>query len=194
MLRNVRDEFKALPTAEIKRIVSEKTLPFSVATLSITGDLNVGAIIRSAHLFGARNVHVIGRRKIDSRSIVGMANYIDVFKYEGRTADLMEIDPQLVEEVFLTNKLVPIVVELGGTPLPNMDWPAAIPGDGQTLCLTFGNEGLGISEAVLDRLRAIKGCQIVSIPQRGAGRSHNVANAASIVMGHMVNQMGWWDK
>lgn len=190
--RNVRDEFKHLPTAEIKQLVEQNQLPFSVAALSITGDLNLGAFLRSAHLMGAKEAFVIGRRKLDRRSLVGMQNYMTIHRIEGRNDDMMSINPDVVHEVFTEHNLMPVVIELNGTPLSEMNWhqildkPVAFP------CLIIGNEGRGIGDDVLDMLRTLPGHVQVSIPQRGAGRSHNVSIAGSIVMAHMIDQMGWW--
>ena len=68
---NVRDEFKDNTVAENVAICNRDRLKFSVGCINITGDLNIGMMIRSACLLGAENFYIFGRNKFDKRSTVG---------------------------------------------------------------------------------------------------------------------------
>ena len=71
------------------------TLPYAVCVLNVHGSLNVGSIMRSAHLCGCRRFIVFGRRKYDKRSAVGVQHYIDVERVAGlREPDAAEGEAQ----------------------------------------------------------------------------------------------------
>lgn len=143
----------------------------------MTGDLNVGSILRSAVLFGFRKATIFGRRKYDKRSTVGAQNYIDVDFVDGMKSET-EIDEEMFFK-FLNSKPehLPCFIEY----VENYSQSVHILGVlGQTdpLMLIFGNEGLGIPEIILDVYKD----STYSIPQRGVMRSLNVAAAAAIAM------------
>ena len=79
--RNIRDDLKNIPDDTIKHLTDSDRLPFSIALVNLTGDLNIGVCIRSAVLLGAKRVLVIGRNRIDKRSFVGADNWIDIHKH-----------------------------------------------------------------------------------------------------------------
>lgn len=188
---NIRDELKSRTVGELKRIAQEDRLPFALACLSVTGDLNVGAMLRTAHLLGARAGYVIGRRKLDNRSMVGIQNYFEIHRLEGRNPDMMSINPTRVREIYTENNLMPIVMEDGGVPLYEMDWQDVFNNPPSLPTLTMGNEGRGIDDITLNALKEIPGFRQISIPMRGVMRSFNVGHALSIVMWDMVSRMGW---
>ncbi|NJO65237.1 MAG: TrmH family RNA methyltransferase, partial [Richelia sp. RM2_1_2] len=166
-------------------------LPFAIATLSVTGDLNVGAMLRTAHLMGAREGFVIGRRKIDRRSLVGIQNYFEIHRLEGRNEDMMSINSERVKEIFTEYNLVPIVMEVGGTPLTEMKWREVFANSPGLPTVVAGNEGRGIDDDTMKVLTDIPGAVRVAIPMRGVMRSFNVGHSLSIVMWDMVSKMGW---
>jgi tRNA G18 (ribose-2'-O)-methylase SpoU len=188
---NVRDDLKHLTIPEIRQIAQEDRLPYAVATLSVTGDLNVGAMLRTAHLMGAREAFVIGRRKLDRRSLVGIQNYFTIHRLEGRNEDMMTINAERVVEIFNEYNMFPIVMEQGGTPLPAVSWPAVFENTVRTPCVCVGNEGRGIEPDVLEAMATIPGFCQISIPQRGVSRSFNVGHCLSIVLWDLTSKMGW---
>jgi tRNA G18 (ribose-2'-O)-methylase SpoU len=73
---NVLPEFKDMSVEDRRSFCDNDRLPFKVAILNITGELNVGTIIRNSLLMGAQEVLIIGRRRVDKRGTVGSENYI----------------------------------------------------------------------------------------------------------------------
>jgi hypothetical protein len=78
---NVADVYKNNSYQKNVEICRKDRLPFSVGTINITGELNVGMMIRSACLFGAEKFYTFGRKKYDKRSTVGAENYLDIVQY-----------------------------------------------------------------------------------------------------------------
>ena len=180
---NVRDDLKHLSVEELNRIADRDRGYFSVCALNIEGDLNVGMMIRTAHLLGVNNFYVFGRRRIDNRSLVGSDKYTNLHKIHGLD-DSGALDLDAFQKMLDDHKLFPVFVEQGGDLIgTNQRWQDtfsyASDRDKQ-VCLVFGNEATGIPEEFLDL-----DCHIVSIPQRGVLRSYNVAAAAGIVMWDM---------
>ncbi len=188
---NIRDSLKDHTVGELKEIAQQDRLPFAFATLSVTGDLNVGAMLRTAHLLGAREGYVIGRRKLDRRSMVGIQNYFTIHRLEGRNPDMMSINPDRVREIFTEYNLMPIVMEDGGTPLSEVNWQEIFTNPPGLPTITMGNESRGIDSNTLKTLKEIPGFQQISIPMRGVMRSFNVGHALAMVMYDMVARMKW---
>ena len=181
---NVHDELKGLSVPELRQICDKDRLPFGVCVLNITGELNVGTIIRNALLTGARKVGIIGRRKYDKRGTVGSYNYLDVDRVDGLNDDGITINTSVFWDWMKENNFFPVFIEHGGILLNNINW-----GDIEynhmpyQPCLVFGNENRGIQEDLLNDNRGT----IVSIAQRGVIRSFNVASASAIAM-HSLSQ------
>lgn len=180
---NVRDELKQLTVETRKRIQSHDEKPFAVGLLNVTGELNVGTIIRTAALFGAENIFVFGRKEIDNRSHVGAINYVNMHYIKCMDENL-EFDTTVIRQVLENNNYWPFFVEQNGIPLNNVDFN--IP-DPYKICIMLGNEGRGIPQKVLD----MTFLKPISIPQFGVMRSHNVSVAAGIVMYEMCKARRW---
>jgi tRNA G18 (ribose-2'-O)-methylase SpoU len=192
---NVHDKFKGLTIEELKLISEEDRLPWHTICLNITGDLNIGTMVRTSHCLGATSVIVFGRQKIDNRSLVGAANYI---KFEKILAcnEKLELDPTILKDTLIERNLTPIFVEGGGTPLNQIDWHSSfinINRMGNEICLIMGNETDGIPNNILKLVDDFPNSGIVSIPQKGVIRSFNVAVAHAIVAGDMCSYMHWMD-
>ncbi len=78
---NVRDEYKADTYEQNVAISISEQRPFSVGAINVTGELNIGMMIRSACLLGAENFYIFGRKKFDKRSTVGAEKYINIVQY-----------------------------------------------------------------------------------------------------------------
>jgi tRNA G18 (ribose-2'-O)-methylase SpoU len=180
---NVYDEYKPLTIQERKIICDREQLPYEVAILNVTGELNVSNIIRSASLCGARKVHVLGRRRFDKRGTVGAENYIDVVRenYVSEN-DPLKLDVPGILTYFNRHKLFPVFVEqYDGMKLDCsreliqdvMNW-------NRTPTFVFGNENRGIPAELI---KSFSGVPVVyQIKQRGVIRSFNVGSAAAIVL------------
>lgn len=191
--KNVHDDLKDLTIHDLQEITQARTWPFWVMTLNVLGDLNLATVIRSAHLLGAEQAVVFGRRKIDNRGLVGAANYTPVDKVYAVDQHL-NINTQKFQEYLQTHNLMPVFVEQGGVNCWDVDWCSMI---NPWLCmdrkpiLVVGTERDGIPPDVI-QVGTRMGGKTVSIPQRGVIRSHNLSMAFAIVAGQMVSQMGWY--
>jgi 23S rRNA (guanosine2251-2'-O)-methyltransferase len=180
---NVKDEYKELQVETRKRIQSHDERPFAVGLLNVTGELNVGTIIRTAALFGAENIFIFGRKEVDNRSHVGAINYVNI-EFVPCMNDKLEFDTSIIRKILEKNNYWPYFVEQNGTPVNQVNFNIPAP---NKVCLIFGNEGRGIPKKVLDMTFLAP----ISIPQLGVMRSHNVSVAAGIVMWEMCKQKGW---
>jgi tRNA G18 (ribose-2'-O)-methylase SpoU len=180
---NVRDEYKNNTVEDNQFICHLERRDFSVGVINVSGDLNVGMMVRSASLMGAENFYIFGRKKFDKRSTVGAENYINIkqFVYE----DPINADQQILEDL---RKLPhPIIAcEQGGVTLGTEDAEVLYLSvkDSHPLFL-FGSESHGIPQLILDQ-KDPSGYpdyefSRISIPQRGVLRSFNVSAAMNII-------------
>lgn len=191
--RNVHDHLKHLSVPELQALTNSNTLPFWVMTLNVLGDLNVATVIRSSHLLGAERVVVFGRRKIDNRGLVGAAHYTPVDKVWAVNDDLT-INVNAFVQFCLDNQVIPVFIEQGGENCFLMDWQTRFDGYSQQNMkpmLVLGTERDGIPADVIDAGISLGG-MIVSIPQKGVLRSHNLSMAFAIVTSQMIGQLGWY--
>ncbi|MEK9769298.1 MAG: TrmH family RNA methyltransferase [Betaproteobacteria bacterium] len=176
---NVGDEFKENDYEENVEICKQDSLPFAVGAMNVTGDLNLGMMIRSASLMGAERFFYYGRKKYDKRSTVGAQKYLPVIHYPTLTKGNVEIWQKA------GSKYIPIFVEqtesaLGlEMPVNNEVW-SMVEDMGKPLFI-FGSESEGIpNDFMLGILTSMPGF-ILSLPQRGVLRSFNVSSAMSVV-------------
>ncbi len=193
---NVHKRYDALTVPELQKVCENDRNQFAVCALSVTGDLNVGSMIRTASLYGAEKFFIFGRRKYDRRGVVGANNYIDVEAIEGLVksddGELQGFDDTWFWANMIASPYTPIFIEQGGHVLGTFDWnelwkdwpPTHKP------CLVFGNENRGIPDNIMN-LDMYPRSSIVTIPQRGVIRSHNVSVASGIVMHDMCKNMNW---
>jgi len=174
---NVRDEFKHLNLDEIKAEHTNQVLPFSVCALNLTGDLNLGMILRTACLTGAERAFIFGKKTYDRRSTVGAQNYLDIVKVSG-IDDTGELCKDKFYDTMNEYEYIPVFVEQGGTPIELH----SIVDTSLKPCYIFGNEGIGIPSSLISSSKR------VSLSQVGVLRSYNVSSAAAIVMYHVMNQ------
>ena len=161
--RNVTDEFKGRPEAEIVRALDERDYGLVIALENTERDFNAGTIVRSANAFGVRQVYIIGQRQWNKRGAMMTDKYLHV-NYLATTAEFvaqMRADGRSI--IAVDN--VPGSVNLSTVALP------------RRAVLVFGQEGPGISEEL-----AAAADQIVAIEQFGSTRSINVGSAAAIAM------------
>lgn len=169
---NVSDEFKTMSLEEIRTFQKKERLPYSIALLNMSGGLNLGMCIRSAVIFGAEKVFIIGKKKYDKRSTVGAHNYIEI--------EYIPEDPVEYPHLALHNIAMdyePVMIEQGGKDLFCEDFNhRKIPP-----CFVFGCESNGIPNEIL-KIGDEFNFQTVSIAQIGVLRSLNVSSTAAIVM------------
>lgn len=191
---NVHDHLKPLSVEERRVLADNDRLPYAVAMMNLVGDLNTSSILRTAHLCGAKEVFVFGRRMIDCRATVGTQNYLNIHKLGGLNQDNLTIDHALFLKTLKSGDYYPVFVEQGGEFVDEMNWAnIVVPTCYGKPCFVFGNEGHGIEEALIERCKSeFTRCYIVSIKQKGVIRSYNVGAAAAIVLHTFCSQAGFW--
>jgi tRNA G18 (ribose-2'-O)-methylase SpoU len=178
---NVADIYKDNSYEENIEICKNDRLPFSVGAVNITGELNIGMMIRSACLMGASNFYIFGRKKFDARSTVGAEKYINIVQYNYE--DPMTADDEMLRDI--RNLPHPIIAcEQGGAELGTVDvrvlygkFSAHHP------LFLFGSESHGIPQGILDQKTHDDDYEFsrISIPQVGVLRSFNVSAAMNII-------------
>lgn len=179
---NVRDELKHLSHEEHLQLHDESRLPYAVACINLTGDLNIGSIVRSAALLGCETVFIYGRKKFDKRGLVGAHNYQRI---EQITIDLPDelgdFPPDINYEILIQTLeglgYTPFGLETGGARIDQMAFTEIV-----SPCIVVGNENMGLPDYLRKKL------PLVSIPQSGVMRSLNVGVSAAIAMSEIQRQ------
>ena len=159
--RNVINKYKGKPLEEIVADLDSAGTGLEIAIENLERDFNMGTIVRTANAFGARTLHVIGRRQWNKRGAMATDKYLHVQYHASVEAFIGATAGR--ELVAFDN--VP-----GSTPLGTAEIP-------KNAVLLFGAEGPGISDELLQNAR-----QIIAIEQFGSTRSINVGVAAGIAM------------
>jgi len=179
---NVRDELKHLSHEEHLELHDDSRLPYAIACINLTGDLNVGSIIRSAAMLGCETVFIYGKKKFDKRGLVGAHNYQKVeYITIDLPDDLGDFPPDVNYEILIQTLdgmgYTPFGLETGGARIDQMAFQEI-----QSPCIVVGNENMGLPDYLRSRL------PLVSIPQSGVMRSLNVGVAAAIAMAEIQSQ------
>lgn len=169
---NVVSCLQHLPPQQLSTISRRLSLDYNLIIFNLNGNLNVGTCIRTAVLYSARKVYMIGKRSYDKRSTVGANHYIDIEK-------IAEVDDW--KEFFASRSLLPIAIEQGGTDIERFAFPTPIE---KRLCFIVGSESDGIPSELLKEVS-----HRVTIPQSGILRSLNVTVACGIVLEKYVSSM-----
>lgn len=168
---NVRDELKNNTVEQNQAIAKSLTRDFAVATFDLKGDLNLGTIIRTAQLTGARDFFILNHRQWDRRSAVGTHNYINVEKHD----ECKDFESTYV--MLNLRGYYPVVVEQGGMDLDKWIYRFHSwfwrPRTKRHPCFIFGPEDTGFPKDWPAH---------ISLKQTGVTRSYNVGSAAAIVL------------
>ena len=167
--RNVEDRFRYLTIDTIKAELDATRHPFHVAIENWQHDMNIGSIVRSANAFGARTVHIIGRRRWNKRGAMVTDRYQHVLHHPDVADFVAWCREQQLAIVAVDN--VP-----GSVPIETHTIPAQC-------VLLFGQEGPGLSSEALAAADLT-----VEITQFGSTRSLNASAAAAVVMHAWVLQ------
>jgi tRNA G18 (ribose-2'-O)-methylase SpoU len=173
---NVRDEYKENSYEQNVAITLSEQRGFSVGAINITGELNIGMMIRSACLLGAENFYIFGRKKFDRRSTVGAEKYINIVQYT--FDDPIHADAEINDRLmYLLNWNSVVLCEHGGTEVGSYKAKQKYKEEFTKPIFVFGSESNGLPDVVIQNQNFYK----LSIPQRGVLRSFNVSAAMAIV-------------
>ncbi|EWS80259.1 rRNA methyltransferase [Brachybacterium phenoliresistens] len=161
--RNVVDRYRYWRREAIIADLDRSRHGLHVAIENLEHDANIGSIVRTANAFAVEAFHIVGRRRWNRRG----AMVTDRYQHEMHHPDVADLVAwaRAEDRVLIGIDNVP-----GSVPLET----AVLP---QRAVLVFGQEGPGISPALLDACR-----DVLAITQYGSTRSLNVAAAAAIAM------------
>jgi len=159
----VKVEPFAMPVEEIRGSLAGLRRPLSIAVLRARNPFNVGAIIRVAHSFLAREIILVGTEPYYERAAMGMDRY----------ENLVELPSDAALIAWARERSLPIVafereharVDLWRAPLP------------EACVMVFGSETAGVSAEILAAADLV-----VGIPMYGINNSFPVTVAAGIAM------------
>lgn len=161
---NVTQELKTLTKEEINEKIDPLRQPYGICMFNFAYNINIGTTIRSANAFGASEVIYVGRKPWDRRGAVGMHHYTPLTHY------------RTWEEVKWNGPKILVDNIPGSKCLFEYEFP-------KNPLFVFGREADGVPTEVA------QDCDdSVYLPQIGAARSINVANAAAIVMSHWISR------
>ena len=133
--RNVIDRFRYWSIEAIKAELDASRHPFHVAIENWQHDMNIGSIVRSANAFGARTVHIVGRRRWNKRGAMVTDRYQHVLHHPDVADFVAWCRAQSLTIVAVDN--VP-----GSVPIETHTIP-------EECVLLFGQEGPGLSAEAL---------------------------------------------
>jgi tRNA G18 (ribose-2'-O)-methylase SpoU len=147
---------------EVKEALAPLRHDFSVAVFAAENAFAVGAIIRVAHNFLAREIVLVGSEPHYEKASMGMEKYESIVRVDGEEALLAHVRGRPVwclEKEHAKRSLY------AAEPFP------------KDVVFVFGSERFGIPQSLIDRADAV-----VGIPIYGVNNSLPLAVASGIVM------------
>lgn len=177
---NVQDQFKHMSIDEIKEVYKTMANNVAVGCLNLSGEFNVGIMVRTASLFGVEKFYILGRKVYDKRTSVGSHTHmpVEIVRVtKGHHSEFLDNDGAIDSLLELQKNYTIVFVEQkeGSVMLPKMK--SSITFDLPPL-FVFGTESDGIPPELLN----IPNTYCVEIPQFGVGRSFNVSTACGMVL------------
>lgn len=152
-----------MPRSEVRDELDRIRHPFRIAVDRAKNPFNIGAIIRTAHSFLAKEIILIGTEPWYERAAMGMQRYENI-------VEIPSVDAFLERAESEGWPLVAFEKDESNVGL----WDCELPDDA---VLVFGNEDTGVSERVMDAAE-----QVVGIPMYGINHSYPISIAAGIAM------------
>lgn len=176
---NVHDHLKPLTVDAIKENYKDNCHTAAIGMTHISGDFNLGNVIRSGNFFGFKEAfYVGGSKQYDRRSTVGTHHYIPT--------TFIRTEEEFISTINGKYSLVCVennIPKYKGKTFSVFEDCAFGELDYPPLFL-FGEEQLGLSEYILDNSTIV-----ITIPSFGTVRSLNVGSAAAIIMAMYVKKI-----
>jgi tRNA G18 (ribose-2'-O)-methylase SpoU len=196
---NCLDWFKGVPNDARQAIHAHMTSDVSVLCFNVQGDANLGTMMRTACLMGCRTLYLAGRKKWDKRYSVGAHHYIDVehvpdlfhvridthHELDCHCGQCKTVDVPAFISFLQAHGFTPCFIEQGGQSILDPVWKKTV----ERPLFIYGNEHHGIATETIRAVRqAIPSTLVLSIPQQGMMRSHNVSTACTIVLWEYIRE------
>lgn len=168
---NVQAQFLNMEPEQIKEALAHGRSELVNVCMNLTSDFNKSSVIRASNAFLCRMTYIVGKRRFDRRGTVGM-HHFEVLRHAETLAEVVE---RLHAEGYS-------VFAVDNTPefRPTDVYDFALP---PKSAFVYGEEQAGLSA---EEVELCDGS--LYIPQRGAARSLNVAQAAAVMMAEYSRQ------
>lgn len=170
--RNTVDHLRWWREEDIQEYVEANKFNYSLMLVNLANDNNIGNIIRSSNIFGAKEVIIYGHRRFNRNSTVG-AEFYQKFRHIKFVEDVTPLFASYDEVIALDNNL-PNAINM-----KNHQWDKD-----KNILIVIGQENGGVPEDILVQCN-----KTVYIEQFGTVRSLNVSVAAGIMMHDYVNRI-----
>ncbi|EYF08971.1 TrmH family RNA methyltransferase [Chondromyces apiculatus] len=150
-----------LSTAEIREELAPLRSDFSIAICRAKNPFNIGAIIRTAHSFLAKEIFLIGSEPYYERAAMGMQKYENIVEHPDEATFLAAVAGR---------HLIGVERDHARQTL----WESPFPSG---LVFLFGSENDGLSPELLVACH-----DVIAIPMYGINHSYPVAIAAGMIM------------
>ncbi len=179
---NIKDELKSLKVENLRELYKNSAGDEIVMFLNPDMDKNIGSIIRTASASFFSKCVIIGRRKTNFISAVGMNHYMPIEYVSascGQYNESLDIDKIIgyLYEVSKTHTIIFCEMSESSIPLTKMN--SYISDRKKPPAFLLGNEKNGIPKILLDSDKFEK--IIVEIPNPGFVRSYNVSNSFAMI-------------
>jgi len=151
-----------LPPEEVRALLEPLRNRFSIAVYNCQNAFAVGAIIRVAHSFLAREIVIIGDAPWYQKASMGMQRYENLITLADHEAFFRHAGERPIWSVEKDHATIGLY---------------DVPSYPDDVILVLGSERAGLPEAILERSNVV-----VGIPMYGVNHSFPVAVAAGIVM------------
>lgn len=183
--RNLVDNFKNMEIFEIVNELEKTRSGLHVAIENWDHDFNMGSIVRSANAFNVSAVHIIGRRRWNSRGAMKTETYLNVYFHKTVASFVKWANGETEGDAEKENERAPKLEKrlpiIGIDILKGISKPIEKSSFERECIFLFGSEQSGLSsEAQTAALNSSN--QILHITQFGTTRSLNAAHAASIAI------------
>lgn len=152
-----------MPRSEIRAELDKIRHPMRVAIDRAKNPFNIGAIVRTAHSFLAKEIVLVGTEPWYERAAMGMQRYENLVELPDTASFLAHAEER-------EWKLVAFEKDAADVGL----WDAELPEDA---VLVFGNENDGCAPEILEAA-----VEVVAIPMFGINHSYPISIAAGIGM------------
>jgi tRNA G18 (ribose-2'-O)-methylase SpoU len=179
---NVRDEFKNHSIPELKQIYLDRSTPEIVLFLNPDMDKNIGTILRTSSASFFSKFVIIGRRKTNIITAVGMNHYMPI-EYvpacKGNHNEFLDIEKieTYLEDLSKTHTIVLCEISPSSISLNKMNSTLAARGKPPAFLLGNEKDGIPLELIESDRFEKIT----VEIPSPGYVRSYNVSNSFAMI-------------
>lgn len=161
--RNIIEKYRYWKTEAIKADLGKFRSPVEVAIENWQHDLNIGSLVRSANAMNVRKVHIIGKKHWNQHGALMTDKYLDLTHHSSIELFLFYVSESGYPLICFENNTE-------SEPLESFTFP-------DNPILAFGNEGLGMSDALLNAAD-----HVIHISQKGSVRSINASAAGAIAL------------